>query len=64
MVSASDKAKVFDMNAYLHISSHNALISHFAFPSLFEGVLGKMAPIYFTYGYPALEAACHGIAGW
>lgn len=40
------------------------ILSHLAYPALFDAVLEKVAPIYFSHGYPALEAACHGIAGW
>jgi hypothetical protein len=40
------------------------ILSHLAYPALFDAVLEKVAPIYFSHGYSALEAACHGIAGW
>lgn len=40
------------------------ILSHLAYPSLFTAVLEKIAPIYFSHGYPALEAACYGIASW
>ena len=52
-----------------NMSTHSAqrsivILSHLAYPALFDAVLEKVAPIYFSHGYPALEAACHGIAGW
>lgn len=40
------------------------ILSHLAYPSLFAAVLEIIAPIYFSHGYPALEAACYGIASW
>jgi len=39
-------------------------LTHLPFPSLFLAVLDKVAPMYFDYGYPALEAVCYGFAGW
>ncbi|KAJ9108801.1 hypothetical protein QFC21_000121 [Naganishia friedmannii] len=40
------------------------ILSYLAYPSLFAAMLEKIAPIYFSHGYPALEAACYGIASW
>lgn len=53
---------------FIHLTPHSqrsiVILSHLAYPALFDAVLEKVAPIYFSHGYPALEAACHGIAGW
>ncbi|WVW86151.1 hypothetical protein I302_108192 [Kwoniella bestiolae CBS 10118] len=40
------------------------ILTHLPFPALFSAVLQKVAPVFFEYGYSALEAACHSIASW
>ncbi|WVF73087.1 hypothetical protein IAT40_007906 [Kwoniella sp. CBS 6097] len=40
------------------------ILTHLPFPALFSSVLQKVAPVFFEYGYSALEAACHSIAAW
>ncbi|KAK6909422.1 hypothetical protein I203_103440 [Kwoniella mangroviensis CBS 8507] len=40
------------------------ILTHLPFPALFAAVLQKVAPVFFEYGYSALEAACHSIASW
>ncbi|WVR00265.1 hypothetical protein IAU59_007408 [Kwoniella sp. CBS 9459] len=40
------------------------ILTHLPFPVLFSSVLQKVAPVFFEYGYSALEAACHSIAAW
>lgn len=40
------------------------ILTHLPFPKLFASVLDLVAPSFFTYGYSALEVACHAFASW
>ncbi|WVR07677.1 hypothetical protein IAU60_004719 [Kwoniella sp. DSM 27419] len=40
------------------------ILTHLPFPALFFAVLQRVAPVFFEYGYSALEAACQSISTW
>ncbi|TBU63105.1 hypothetical protein BD310DRAFT_945520 [Dichomitus squalens] len=40
------------------------ILSHLAYPSLFDTLVCRLAPSFMSHGGPMLEAACHNIANW
>ena len=48
----------------VEIQKSLVILSHLPFPTLFFNLLDRIAPLFFTHGYSALEATCHDIARW
>ncbi|TFK87984.1 DUF1630-domain-containing protein [Polyporus arcularius HHB13444] len=40
------------------------ILTHLAYPSLFDTLIARLAPAFMSHGGPMLEAACHNIASW
>ncbi|KAI0711896.1 hypothetical protein C8T65DRAFT_708036 [Cerioporus squamosus] len=40
------------------------ILTHLAYPSLFDTLIARLAPSFMSHGGPMLEAACHNIASW